>query len=153
MFTAPSLKELRHTGIMDPERWQQIDKLLEEVLERPREQRRAFLDTACTGDESLRKEVEALLAAHERQEGVLDSPALEVAARGITAAKAGSLVGHRLGPYQIVSFLGAGGMGEVYKARDTRLDRLDALKILPSEVAADRSVCTASCERPKRLPP
>ena len=90
---------------MNPERWQQIDKLLEEVLEQTRERRAAFLDAACAGDENLREEVEVLLAAHERQEGVLDSPALEVAARGIAAAKAGSLVGRRLGPYQIVSLL------------------------------------------------
>ncbi len=65
---------------MNPERWQQIDKLLEAVLERPRERRAAFLEEACAGDERLREEVEALLAAHERQQGVLDSPALEVAA-------------------------------------------------------------------------
>ena len=83
---------------MDPERWQQIDKLLEEVLERPREQRRAFLDTACAGDESLRKEVEALLAAHERQEGVLDSPALEVAARGISRSQGRITGGPSAGP-------------------------------------------------------
>ena len=122
---------------MNPERWQQIDKLLEEVLEQTRERRAAFLDAACAGDENLREEVEVLLAAHERQEGVLDSPALEVAARGIAAAKAGSLVGRRLGPYQIVSLLGAGGMGEVYRARDTRLDRQIALKVLPLEVTED----------------
>ena len=122
---------------MDPERWQQIDKLLDEVLDREPDQRQAFLEQACSGDEDLRKQVEALLAAHEKAGSFIGSPAIEVAARMTGETPEVSLVGRRLGACQVLSLLGKGGMGEVYLAPDSRLDRQVALKVLPLEVTRD----------------
>jgi Tol biopolymer transport system component/serine/threonine protein kinase len=122
---------------MDPERFQQIDKLLEEALEREPDQRKPFLEQACAGDVELRKEVEALLVAHDMAGSFVERPALNLAAQALAHGQGQSLIGTRLGPYEILSLLGRGGMGEVYRVRDTRLDRIDALKILPPEVATD----------------
>ena len=91
--------------------------------------RAAYLEAACGGDAALRGEVEALLGDPESGDGFLETPPWAPAPT--------LLVGQRLGPYEIQSALGAGGMGEVYKARDTRLDRTVAIKILPSAVSAD----------------
>ncbi len=118
---------------MNLERWHQIDKLLEEALEWEADQRQAFLEQACAGDAELRKEVDKLLAAHEKAGSFVERPALDL----VTQQPTQSLVGRNLGPYEILSLIGRGGMGEVYQARDTRLDRMDALKILPIEVASD----------------
>ena len=122
---------------MDPRRWEQIDKLLEEALEREPGERATFVAHACGGDEELRKTVEELLAAHEKAGSFGETPAVEMAARAMIEGPGRSLVGKRLGPHEILSLIGRGGMGEVYRARDTRLDRIDALKVLPVEVAAD----------------
>ena len=122
---------------MDPERFQQIDKLLEQALDCEPAHRKAFLEQACAGDEELRKKVEALLAAHEKAGSFVERPAVDLAAQALARRQGQSLIGTRLGPYQILSLLGRGGMGEVYRVRDTRLDRMDALKILPVEVATD----------------
>ncbi len=122
---------------MKPERWQQIDKLLEAALEREESQRAAFLEEACVGDEALREKVEALLAAHKQGEHFLEEPALEVAAEELAKDQVESLVGRQLGSYKILSLLGAGGMGEVFLAQDTTLDRKVALKFLPEELQQD----------------
>jgi eukaryotic-like serine/threonine-protein kinase len=119
---------------MDPERWQQIDKLFEQALEKEFGQRASFLDEACAGDNELRREVESLLRYENQGQKLLDQPALQVVA-GKLAAESPSLVGQRLGPYQILGRLGAGGMGEVYKARDTRLNRTVAIKVLPRHLS------------------
>lgn len=133
---------------MTPERWRQVDKLLEEALELEAGERSAFLDQACAGDEALRRKVEALLAAHERAEGFIETPAMEVAARAL-AGQAHSMVGRQLGRYRILSLLGAGGMGEVYHARDARLNREVAIKVLPPHLAED-SAALARFEREAR---
>src|ERR1035441_10998155 len=70
---------------MDSERWKQVDSLLQSVLERPPEEREAFLRHACAGDEALEREVQSLLAAQQEAGGFLDSPAIEVAARVLAA--------------------------------------------------------------------
>src|SRR5262245_45821042 len=111
---------------MTPERWQKVDKLFEQALEKEPDRRGSFLDEACAGDEELRREVESLLVYENKGQQLLERPALQVMA-GRLAGDSPSLVGRKLGPYQIQSVLGAGGMGEVYKARDTRLNRTVAI--------------------------
>jgi serine/threonine protein kinase/Tol biopolymer transport system component len=122
---------------MTPERWQQVDRLLQEALEREPEARASFLSEACRHDDSLRREVEALLAAGDRAGGFLQSPALEDAGALINDSNANSILGRRIGCYQVISQLGAGGMGEVYLAQDTRLGRKVAIKLLPSFFTKD----------------
>ncbi|HYK88339.1 MAG TPA: protein kinase [Acidobacteriota bacterium] len=109
----------------------------EEALDREPGRREAFLEEACAGDEDLRQKVITLLTAHDKAGSFGETPALELAARAMAEQAVRSLVGKRLGPYEILSLIGRGGMGEVYRVRDTRLDRIEALKILPTEVAAD----------------
>ncbi len=122
---------------MTPERWQQIDKLLEEALEREANERAAFLDQACAGDEELRRKVAELLAAHKRAGDFMEAPALEMAAKAFAEDQARSMAGRQISHYRILSLLGAGGMGEVYLAQNTRLGRQIALKLLPAQFTQD----------------
>jgi serine/threonine protein kinase len=123
---------------MTPARWAEVDKLLDEAMVRSPQERAAYLDSACSGDDELRREVESLLAAHQKaEEKFMKVPAIEVAAKHISAGKNRSLVGHLLGHYSVISVLGVGGMGEVYLARDTKLDRNVALKLLPEQYTQD----------------
>ena len=124
---------------MKPERWQQIEKLYHAVLERGAEGRAAFLSEACSGDEGLRREVESLLGYEKQAENFIESPALEVAAKRMAeqrgpAVAAGQVIDH----YKITSALAAGGMGEVYRAFDTRLGRDVAIKVLPAAFSTDK---------------
>ena len=114
---------------MTPERWQEVKKVLAGALERTPEQRRDYLDQTCT-DPALRNEVESLLAAHDRgNSSFLEEPA---AATNVSLQD-----GTQLGQYTILSRIGAGGMGEVYRAHDVKLKRDVAIKILPQSFAKD----------------
>ena len=122
---------------MTPERWQQVKEIFQSALERAPGERSAFLANACGGDESLRKEVESLIASHEKDGSFIDSPAYQGAAEmleGDQELKAGQTIGH----YEILSTLGKGGMGEVYLAQDTKLSRKIALKVLPGAFTQDQ---------------
>jgi eukaryotic-like serine/threonine-protein kinase len=120
---------------VEADRHQAIERICQEALEIDHAERARFLTEACGGDDTLRREADALLAHSDEVNGFLETPALEVAAAAL--ARAPSLTGQRVGPYLIRERLGAGGMGEVYRASDTRLHRDVAVKVLPAPFAQD----------------
>lgn len=122
---------------MDTERWAVIDRLIDQAMEHPPETRAEFLAAVCAGDEELRREVESLLDAHTQSRSFLSIPAIDVAARDLADEKQTSRLGKQFGLYQVISVLGVGGMGEVYLARDDRLGRKLALKLLPKRFTWD----------------
>src|SRR5678815_2159188 len=111
------------------DRWEEINRIYDAALDIAEAERPVFLREACQGDEELRREVESLLVYEKQAQEFIDRPALELTAKNL-ASDPPSLVGRKLGPYQILGVLGAGGMGEVYKAKDTRLNRTVAIKVL-----------------------
>ena len=120
---------------MDAERWQRIEQLYHEAEERPEAERAEYLERECGGDVELRREVLSLLGQESRS--YLERPAMAAAARQLAAGARVELMGRRLGRYEIRARIGAGGMGEVYLALDTKLKREVALKLLPAVWVAD----------------
>src|SRR5262245_11047995 len=122
---------------MDSTRWEKVIELYHAASEREPARRSAFLANACDGDDALRSEVESLLRQDLSKGDMLErivednrnwSPVAKLDSRPMTRS-----VGTRLAHYEILGLLGAGGMGEVYRARDTKLDRQVAIKILPED--------------------
>ncbi len=121
---------------MTPERWQHIKALYEEAAELSAAARSAWLVRLEAEDAALRREVEAMLAA-DQDSRFLDEPALAQTERAAETERRAALIGQRLGHYQVLSAIGAGGMGEIYLARDLQLEREVALKVLPAEFTTD----------------
>ncbi|MGH9939106.1 MAG: serine/threonine-protein kinase, partial [Blastocatellia bacterium] len=126
---------------MTPEQWEQIGQVYHAALELAPEERADFLARVCAGDEALRREVESLISADEQAGAFIAASALKDAARMVTVETTEQ---HSMAPgrrqiahYQIKSLLGAGGMGEVYLAQDTRLGRQVAIKLLTPDAAQD----------------
>ncbi len=120
---------------MTPARWQQVKELFDSAVGLEPARQAPFLAAVCAGDEELRREVESMLAWDERAERFLAAPPLELAQVLLDGKPAQLVGGEQLGPYRIVAPLGAGGMGEVYSATDTRLGRMVAIKLLPQKLS------------------
>jgi eukaryotic-like serine/threonine-protein kinase len=128
-LAAPRIEEGRTD--VTPERWQEVKKVLAAALERAAQDRSVYLDKACS-EPALRREVESLLAAHDKGDGSFFER--------LAAANGEPLkIGDEIGPYEILAWIGAGGMGIVYRARDSRLEREVAIKVLSVGLLADDS--------------
>jgi len=114
-----------------PDEWARVKELFEGALALAPIQRSSFIASACAGDDALRRQVEELLASHEQAKSFLETPA------DLDEMVPLNLEGRQLGPYRLESRIGAGGMGEVYKGRDTRLNRTVAIKVRPVRVVND----------------
>lgn len=140
--------------LVTADQWQKLEAIFQAALDRPPELRRAFIDEACAGDELLKSEAERLVSSFEEASDFIETPAFvnrissEQADRitnfhsGATGGLsrdwvAGLAVGRKIHQYELLSLLGAGGMGEVYLARDCHLDRQVALKLLPSHFTTE----------------
>ncbi len=121
--------------------WDRVEKLYHEALSKPQEQRAQFLESACRGDEGLRREVESLMDSIEKNGARFEARALEVAARMLAKDQAAEhrpdLVNRTVAHYSIIRKIGEGGMGEVHLARDLRLERQVTIKVLPEAFAKD----------------
>ena len=118
---------------MNPERWKQIDEIFHAALDHQPSLRAAFLAEACKEDDSLREEIEALIASHEKESSFFETPPSDLAADLLKGGDEG-----KIAHYQILKKIGSGGMGDVYLAEDRRLNRKVALKLLPSEFTNDK---------------
>lgn len=140
--------------VSSPERWQRLQALFYEALELPNDSREAFLEKNCDGDAELRKEMQDLLDSSEKPVDFLQRLVL-AAANQMMAEKGRAAVfsGTHLAHYEIVSLLGAGGMGEVYLDEDVHLRRKVALKMPKPELTRDERDLRRFERRLTPLPP
>ena len=122
---------------MTAERWKRTEELYHAAHALAPGEREAFLAETCRDDEALRRDVESLLTETEADDGLLDEPALALPAGFASYLAPAAMAGRPLGGYQLQTLLGSGGMGEVYRARDTKLGRDVAIKILPRAFTSD----------------
>ena len=125
---------MRHAAM---DHWTTVKRLHQSALDKHPSERAAFLRASCGGDETVLREVQSLLSYEGDAASFLEQPAVDLARRSSSEPDENTLAGRTLSHYQVVSLLGAGGMGEVYLARDPRLDRTVAIKILPGDLAGD----------------
>src|ERR1043165_998799 len=119
---------------MTPERWKRTEELYHAACALPTGERTVFLTRICAGDEGLQREVESLLDESTSDDGFLAAPAVPDTAIGVAPAV---MLGRFSGEYRLDTLLGAGGMGEGFRARDQKLGRDVAIKILPREFTSD----------------
>jgi len=124
---------------MNPERHQRIKEIFNAALEYPSDHRLNFVARECGDDSEIRREVESLLAAFEAPANPLDTPVAEVAAHVMGSPQPAAVIGRTLGHYKVEREIGRGGMGEVYLAKDLRLNRPVAMKLLPTDSAWDET--------------
>jgi serine/threonine protein kinase len=122
---------------MTPARLQTVEEIFHAALDQEPDRVGAFLDTACEGDEALRRKVEALLASHQGAGSFIEITVAGIATRIIENEQADLLVGQTIGHYKISKRIGTGGMGEVYLATDITAGRKAALKLLPERFTSD----------------
>jgi serine/threonine protein kinase len=120
-----------------PERWRRIKRVFQAAVELNRSEQDVFLEQACSGDGALRVRVKSLLSSDEQAWELLEKPAFEAAAGLFAEDRPALSLGDKLGHYEIVDLLGIGGMGEVYLAKDAKLGRNIALKLLPSDFTTE----------------
>src|SRR5437879_6525781 len=122
---------------MTPAQLQTVEEIFHAALDQEPDQVARFVDTACEGDELLRREVEALLASHQRAGGFIETSAVGITTRIIENGQSDLLVDRTIGHYKISKRIGTGGMGEVYLATDMTAGRKAALKLLPERFTSD----------------